>query len=133
MKRLTKGIVVLALASVAGCAGGGCASGDDANDLDAFCGRFTEFEDSVVIGVGDDVVLDGLRDLREVAPADVRADLDSTIDAYATMQDFSDRIDAGEEVDDRDPELVEASARLDQGGSNLTAYVGANCTLPPGS
>ena len=123
---LIMGAVAVAALSFTACGGSG--GGNSAGDVEAFCAKYEEFDNAGDIDSNDDI-LDALDVLKDIAPAEISNDLDTAIDAFKTLSEFEEKFDAGEEIDEEDASLVEASEQIDTTGEKIEDYVAANCGL----
>ena len=119
----------LTAASISFTACGGSDSESAAGDPEAFCAMFDEFDNTDDFGDDEAELVKGLEDLRELAPSEIKDDFATAIDAFKALSVFNEKFEAGEEVDEEDPDLIKASNELDESGENIEDYVAANCGL----
>jgi hypothetical protein len=123
----------LAAASISFTACGGSDSGSDsgsaAGDPEVFCTTYEEFDNTDDFGDDEAELVKGLEDLRGLAPSELKDDFSTAIDAFETLVVFNEKFEAGEEIDEEDPDLIKASNELDESGEKIEDYVAANCGL----
>ncbi len=119
----------LAVASISFTACGGSNSGSATGDPEAFCAMYEEFDNTDDFGEDETELVKGLEDLRGLAPAEIKDDFSSAIDAFKVISEFNEKFEAGEEFDEDDSALVAAGDELDQAGEAIEDYVAENCGL----
>jgi hypothetical protein len=119
----------LAVASISFVACSGSESESATSDPDAFCAMYEEFDNTEDFGNDESELVKGLEDLQGLAPSELKADFSTAIDSFKTFSEFNEKFEAGEEVDEEDPDLINASDQLDESGEKIEDYVAANCGL----
>ncbi len=122
-------IGALAVASISFTACGGSDSGSATDDPEAFCTMYEEFDNTDNFVEDEAELVAGLEDLRGLAPSDLKDDFSTAIDAFKTLGEFNEKFEAGEEVDEDDPDLVKAGDELEESGEKIEGWVAANCGL----
>ena len=119
----------VAAASISFTACGGSNSGGAAGDPEAFCAKYEEFDNTEDFGDDQSELVKGLEELRDLAPSEIKDDLNTAVDAFKVLSEFTVQFEAGEEVDEEDPALVKASDELDVAGDAIEEYVAETCGL----
>lgn len=119
----------LAVASISFTACGGSDSESATGDPEAFCAMYEEFDNTEDFGDNEAELVEGLEDLQGLAPSELKDDFSTAIESYKVLSVFIEQFEAGEEVDEEDPNLIKAEDQLDQSGEKIEAYVAANCGL----
>ena len=122
-------VCALAAASISFSACGGSDSDSAAGDPEAFCAMYEEFDNTDDFVDNEAELVKGLEDLREVAPSEIKDDFSTAIDAFKALSVLNEKFEAGEEINEQDPDLIKASEELDESGENIEDYVAANCGL----
>jgi hypothetical protein len=118
-----------ALASISFTACGGSKSESATGDPEAFCAMYEELDNTEDFGDDEAELVKGLEDLQGLAPSELKDDFSTAIDAYMALSVFIQKFEAGEEVDEEDPDLIKAEVQLDESGEKIEDYVAANCGL----
>ena len=125
---LLMGAVAVASFSFTACGGSGGGGGNSAADVETFCTRYEEFDNDTSLD-DDDALLDALKEIQGLSPDEIADDFGAAIEAFEALSVFTEQLEAGEDVDENDPDLVAASEKLDTAGENVEEYVAANCGL----
>jgi hypothetical protein len=111
MKQWWMVAVVGLSAAAVGCAGGG---GGETRSVRAFCDRVDEFREHELTSFSEDAV-DGLRELRDLAPGEVAGDLSAIVD-------YSEDLLDGDGIPS-----VEDTKEVQGAGIRLRRYVKRQC------
>ena len=90
---------------------------------------YEEFDNTEDFGEDDSELVEGLEDLRGLAPSEIKNDSSTAIDAFKVLSDFNEKFEAGEEFDEEDAALVKAGDGLDAAGESIEDYVAETCGL----